>query len=117
MRFKDLKTGTKILTGFLTVLLIAVIIGSIGLFGLRNVGNSFQEVSGVCLPGVQYLGNMEANLERMQAYYRQLLDNRLSREERENAQNQIKEFRATFQQYQERYAVLPQTDEEARVYQ
>ncbi|MFW5707019.1 MAG: methyl-accepting chemotaxis protein [Bacteroidota bacterium] len=117
MRFKDLKTGTKILTGFLTVLLIAVIIGSIGLFGLRNVGNSFQEVSGVCLPGVQYLGNMEANLERMQAYYRQLLDNRLSREERENAQNQIKEFRATFQQYQERYAALPQTDEEARVYQ
>jgi len=74
MNFKNLKTGTKILTGFLLVVLIAVIIGVIGLMSLRNVGNSFHEVSDVRMPSIQYLGNMESNLEALQRGYVQLLD-------------------------------------------
>ncbi len=116
MNFKDLKTGTKILTGFMIVLLIAVIIGIIGLLSLRNVGNSFHEVSDVRLPSIQYLGEMEANLERVQAGYKELLDNQLSRTEREAIQRNIQRYRAEYQRYQELFAPLDQTDEEAIVY-
>ena len=116
MNFKDLKTGTKILTGFMLVLFIAVIIGIIGLLGLRNVGTAFHEVSDVRLPSIQYLGEMEANLERVQAGYKELLDNQLNRAEREAIQRTIQNNRAEYLRYQELFAPLDQTEEEAIVY-
>ena len=82
MNFKNLKTGTKILSGFLLVVLIAVAIGAIGLVSLNNVGNSFHAVSDVRLPSIEYLGKMEANLEKVQKGYVQLLDNNLTQSER-----------------------------------
>ncbi len=116
MRFKDLKTGTKILTGFMLVVLIAVIIGVIGLLGLRNVGNSFHEVSDVRMPSIEYLGEMEANLERVQRGYIQLLDNQLSRADRNQILSEIQHHREEYQRYNELFAPLDQTEEEARVY-
>lgn len=116
MRFKDLKTGTKILTGFMLVLLIAVVIGITGLISLRNVGNAFHEVSDVRLPSVQYLGEMEANLERVQAGYKELLDVRLSRADREGILADIQRYRSEYQRYNDLFAPLDQTEEEARVY-
>ncbi len=116
MKFKDLKIGTKILTGFLLVLLIAVVIGVIGILGLRNVANSFHEVSDVRMPSVQYLAGMETNLERLQQGYTKLLDNNLSRAEREEVLADISNYRAEYVRYNELFAPLDQTEEEARVY-
>ncbi len=116
MRFKDLKTGTKILTGFMLVVLIAVIIGVIGLIGLRNVNNAAHVVSDVRLPSIQYLGEMEASLERVQAGYKQLLDNQLTRTDRDEILANINHARAEYQRYNELFAPLDQTEEEARVY-
>ncbi|MFP4287804.1 MAG: MCP four helix bundle domain-containing protein [Bacteroidales bacterium] len=59
MKFKDLKIGTKIMTGLMIVLLIAVVIGVVGILGLRNVASSFHAVSEVRMPSVQYLAGME----------------------------------------------------------
>ncbi len=117
MNFKNLKTGTKILTGFLLVVLIAVVIGVIGLLGLRNVGNSFHEVSHVRLPSVEYLGQMRSNLEALQRGYVQLLDDNLTREEREQIINDIEDYRSQYQHYHELFMPLDQTEEEARVYE
>lgn len=116
MKFKDLKIGTKILTGFLLVLLIAVVIGVIGILGLRNVANSFHEVSDVRMPSVQYLAGMETNLERLQQGYTKLLDNNLSRAEREEVLADISNYRAEYVRNNELFAPLDQTEEEARVY-
>lgn len=116
MKFKDLKTGTKILTGFMLVVLIAVIIGVIGLLGLRNVGKSFHEVSDVRMPSIQYLGEMEAYLERVQAGYKQLLDPQLTRADRDEILADIARFRAEYMRYNELFAPLDQTEEEERVY-
>lgn len=116
MNFKNLKVGAKILTGFLVVILIAVIIGIIGLMGLRNVGTSFQDVAGNRLPGVQLLGDMEANLERVQKRYVQLLDNQLSRAQREQILQDIATHRAAYQRSNELFDALPKTEEEQRLY-
>jgi|GEM_PF-893066 len=117
MNFKNLKTGTKILTGFLLVVLIAVIIGVIGLMSLRNVGNSFHEVSDVRMPSIQYLGNMESNLEALQRGYVQLLDERLTRDDRQQILNDIEDYRSEYQHYHELFMPLDQTEEEAIVYE
>ncbi len=116
MRFKDLKTGTKILTGFMMVVLIAVIIGVIGLIGLRNLGNAANQVSEVNMPSIQYLGEMEANLERVQAGYKQLLDNQLTRADRDDILADIARARAEYQRYNELYATLAQSEEEIRMH-
>ncbi len=117
MRFKDLKTGTKILTGFMLVVLIAVIIGVIGLMGLRNVGNASHVVSEVRMPSIQYLGEMEANLERVQAGYKRLLDSELSRADRDEILATINHARSEYQRNNELFAPLEQTEEEERLYE
>jgi methyl-accepting chemotaxis protein len=116
MRFSDLKTGTKILTGFMLVVLIAVIIGVVGLIGLRNVGKSFHDVSDVRLPGAQYLGEMEVNIDRVQAGYVRLLDNQLSRAQREAILSEIAGYRANYVRNNELFAAFPLSDEENRIY-
>ncbi|MFW5777553.1 MAG: methyl-accepting chemotaxis protein [Bacteroidota bacterium] len=116
MKFKDLKIGTKIMTGLMIVLLIAVVIGVVGILGLRNVASSFHAVSEVRMPSVQYLAGMESNLERLQQGYTKLLDNNLSRAEREEILADISNYRAEYVRYHELFAPLEQTAEEERVY-
>jgi methyl-accepting chemotaxis protein len=117
MKFSDLKTGTKILTGFMLVVLIAVIIGLIGLLGLRNVGKAFHDVGDVRLPSIQYLGDMEANIERVNSGYIKLLDNQLTRAERDAIITEIAEARSAYQKNNQLFAPLEHTDEEAIIYQ
>ncbi|MGF1586267.1 MAG: methyl-accepting chemotaxis protein [Bacteroidales bacterium] len=116
MDFRNLKTGTKLISGFLLVAVIAIIIGIIGITGLRNVGSSFHKVSDVNLPSIQYLGEMEANLERVQKGYLQLLDNQLTRQEREVILRGIEQNRAEYIRFNELFAPLEQTEEEAILY-
>ncbi|MFW5945143.1 MAG: methyl-accepting chemotaxis protein [Bacteroidota bacterium] len=116
MNFRNLKTGTKLLSGFSLVVLIAVIIGVIGLVSLDNVGNSFHEVSDVRMPSIEYLGKMESNMEQTQKGYVELLDNNLTRAQRREILEDIDEYRSQYQHYNELFAPLDQTEEEARVY-
>jgi methyl-accepting chemotaxis protein len=116
MKFRDLKTRTKILGGFMSVVLIAIIIGIIGVMGLRSVGRSFHAVAQGNLPSIQYLGEMEANLERVQKGYNQLLDNHLSRAEREAVLADIGRSRANYIRNNELYSTIEQGPEEIRLH-
>jgi methyl-accepting chemotaxis protein len=116
MRFADLKTGTKILSGFLLVVLIAVIIGIIGLIGLLNMSRAFNEVADTRLPSIQFLGEMEVNLAKVQKTYTQLLDNNLTRADREKLTADITKYRADYFAANEKFAHLDQTEDEARIY-
>ncbi|MFP3860618.1 MAG: methyl-accepting chemotaxis protein [Bacteroidales bacterium] len=116
MNFKNLKTGTKILSGFLMVVLIAVVIGVIGLLSLDNVGKSFHEVSDVRMPSIEYLGKMETHLVETQTGYVELLDNNISSTERKEILKKIEDNRSEYQHYNELFAPLDQTEEEAKVY-
>ncbi len=111
MRFKDLKTGTKVLSGFLLVVLIAVVIGVIGLIGLNNVSNSFFDVTDKRMPTLQYLTGMESNLERVQKGYLQLLDNQLTRHHRETILANIQKHRAEYLRNLELLSGVEQSNE------
>jgi len=116
MRFKDLKTGTKILTGFSLVVIIAVIIGVIGLIGLRNVGGAFHNVADERMPGLQYLAEMESNLEALQRGYMQLLDNQLTRAQRDEIMAEIAAIRVSYGNAQQEYVKVRKTEEEEDLY-
>jgi methyl-accepting chemotaxis protein len=116
MKFRDLKTRTKILGGFMSIVLIAIIIGIIGVMGLRSVGRSFHAVAEENLPSIQYLGEMEANLERVQKGYNELLDNQLTRNEREAILSEIGKNRAQYIRNSELYAGINKSEEEVRLH-
>ena len=117
MSFRDLKIGTKILSGFAIILIIAMIIGVIGFSGLSSVGNSFHQVSEQRLPAVRYLGEMEANLERLYQYYGRLVDTQLDRSDRDYATGRIEYYRSQYGNYQDEYSRLERSAEEERVFQ
>ena len=117
MSFRDLKIGTKILSGFSIILIIAITIGIIGFTGLVSVGNSFHQVSDERLPAVQYLGEMEANLERLYAYYTRLLDTQQDQNDRSYVTNAIQGYREAYRAAQDQFAQLDRSAEEDRVYQ
>ncbi|MFO8049430.1 MAG: methyl-accepting chemotaxis protein [Desulfosudaceae bacterium] len=117
MKFKDLKTGAKILTGYFVVVAIAVVIGVIGLMSLRNVGQSVHQVSDVRLPSVLHLGQMEADLERVAFGFAELTDPNLTREKRLDITQNIQRDRDSYQEAQELFEPLEQTEEESRVYE
>lgn len=116
MRFKDLKTGTKILTGFSLVVIIAVIIGLIGLVGLRSVGKAFHNVADERMPGLRYLAEMESNLEALQRGYMELLDNQLTKAQRDEILAEIAAIRVRYGKAQEEYVKINKTDEEQVLY-
>jgi methyl-accepting chemotaxis protein len=116
MKFKDFKISQKIVTGFSLIAFIALVIGIIGMIGMRNVGNSFNAVSDVRLPSIQYLGEMEVYLERTQMGYVELLNPQLDRAEREAILRKIQTNRGSYLKAQEAFAPLEQTNEEERLY-
>lgn len=116
MNFNNLKLTTKMTTGFASVVIIALFIGLIGYWGLQRVSNSFQEVSDVCLPSVQYLLDMEVGLEKLTVAHRSLLNPNLNAEEKAHQFRNIVLARERYAKAIELYAPLDQTEEEAVIW-
>ena len=117
MKLNDLKIGTKIMAGFGTIALVALIIGIIGLYSLRNVGNSFHEVADVRMPSVQHLLEMESALQELNGAYRTMLNPNLSDEDKANQYEVIQISRARYGRAIELFEPLNQTEEEEVLWQ
>ena len=116
MSFRNLKIGTRILSGFSIILLIALVIGVIGIAGLTRIGAAFHVVGDERLPAVQFLAEMEANLHRIATYSARLLDTQLDRGDRDQLTRDIGEARARFDAAQGQYAGLDRNTEEEQAY-
>ena len=116
MNFKDFKIGQKILFGFSIMTIIALIIGIIGIVGLRNIDKSFQEVSDVQLPGIQYIMEVEASFESMIAAIRTLLIPGLSAEDKTRQLQAMNQARDRYTHAMEEYEKLPMLAEEAALW-
>ena len=115
MKFKDLKIGQKIVTGFALLSVIGLVIGLTGIIGMNNIGNAFSAVGEDNMPSVQYLGAMQANLESVQKGYIQLLDSELSREEREQIVMEIEASRKAYKEAFDKFSKIPHTDAETPI--
>ena len=63
MSFSNLKLGTKIFSGFLSILAIAIVIGLVGFFSLVRVSGGLESIGFERVPGLVQLSEM--NYERM----------------------------------------------------
>lgn len=75
--FKQMKLGTKILTGFAVVTLIAAVMGVVGYYGLNEVSKNMYEVAEVRLPSVQTLLIMKEAQYSILAGERGLINRRM----------------------------------------
>lgn len=117
MKFRNFKISTKLFIGFLTVTLIALAIGLIGLVSLRNMRTSFHEVAEVQMPSIHYLGIMEINLERLSKSYFQLLDHQLSRTDRDRIVAEIQTARSNYARAIDAYRNFTRDEAEELLFQ
>lgn len=116
MKFKDLKIGQKIITGFSAITAIALIVGVVGLVGLRNVGQSFHKVSDENMPSVMHLMDIESNIEQLMVSMRTILNPNLTSEARVAEMLSVEQNRAVYNQAIEAFQQLPHTEEETLVW-
>jgi len=116
MKFRDMKIGTKIMTGFGIIALIALVIGLFGIISQRNVAKSFHDVAIVRMPSVVHLLRMEYQFEKVRTAHRTLLNPNLKEADKKRQHENIASARAVYGKAIEEYEKLPATAEEAAMW-
>ncbi len=110
---KNMRLGTKLIGGFLVVALIVGVVGAIGWVGSMTLDNRIEEIGEVRLPSVSNLLVIEVEVFAIATAMRSLLSPRLPVEIRQQQFDNIDASRRRIQIAWDRFVVLPQTDEEA----
>lgn len=114
--FYNMKIGSKLISGFLLVALIGLIIGGVGVNGIKNMNTEVEEIGSVRLPSIQTLLTISEAQTAIKVVERTLLIYDLSSDD---LADQHARYAAALQRADEAwqiYAPLPQTDEEAVVW-
>ncbi|MBF0293042.1 MAG: MCP four helix bundle domain-containing protein [Nitrospinae bacterium] len=111
-----MKLSTKLIAGFAAVAVITAITGLLGLFGTWRTSASLEEVGGVRLPSVQGLLLMAEGQSAAGMAMRTLTISELSIEQRNAQYERLKGYLATADKGRKIYEPLPQTTEEAKLW-
>jgi methyl-accepting chemotaxis protein len=114
--FKEMKMGTKLLLGFMSVAAITLILGIIGYYGAVKSEQSINEIGTVRLPSVESLLKIEAEAEYIQGTMRTLAIAGLSEDIRKQQYENLTHSRKVYEKAWEIYEPLPQTTEESKVW-
>jgi len=114
---KNLKLGVKLIGGFVLVALIVVAVGVFGISGIVQVNGHIQEIGQVRLPSIESLLEIKVESNTIRIALRSLLNPRLSAADRTRQYQNIEAARTRYQQAWAVYEPLPQTVEEAAVWQ
>ena len=113
---KNLKLMVKLLGGFIMVAIITLTVGIAGWLGISGVNKSVVEIAEVRLPSIYSLAVVEKELESIRVAQRTMLNPSLTVEDRTRQAQLIEEARARYKKAWDTYAPLPQTKEEAEVW-
>ena len=114
--FKNMKLGTKLLLSFMSVATITLILGVVGYYGAVQSENSVSDIGQVRLPSVGSLLEIEKQAENIRGTLRTLTIPGLPREMRERQYNNMAIAREAYQKAWAVYEPLPQTREEAEIW-
>ncbi|MFZ5352848.1 MAG: MCP four helix bundle domain-containing protein [Bacillota bacterium] len=103
--FSNMKVGAKLISAFVLAAIIASIIGIVGFTSLNEVGS-------IRLPGVANLLGIDKEFARIGSYENELMNSKLSYEEKLNTYKEIGEAKAQLQGYWDEYLKLPKGEEE-----
>ena len=107
-----MKLGSKIILGFSTVAVIAVVIGLTGMWGISVIKERGMELGGICLPSVQSMLGIKAGLMGIVSVEDGLANPVLSQAERNEHYKEIEQARAEYKAAMDAYEKIERTSEE-----
>jgi methyl-accepting chemotaxis protein len=110
------KTGTKILCGFIFTVAVAILVGVVGYSGINKLSRHIEDIGIVRLPSVQSLLEIQIGAERIKTAQRTLMDLGLSDDVRQRQFDNIKDAREDYERAWKVYEPLPQTADETEVW-
>ena len=113
---KNLPLAIKLIGSFLAVALITVVVGLIGLTGVRSVEHELDDVTTVSMPAVRNLLVMERELNALTATMATSLSTTLDRERRTEIPRRIEEQRKVYRAAAQGFEELPRTPEQQELW-
>ncbi|MDZ7618136.1 MAG: methyl-accepting chemotaxis protein, partial [Patescibacteria group bacterium] len=115
--FANLSTKWKLIAGFMVVAAITAGVGGIGFWGAYRLAGDVQEVGTVRLPSIDTLRTIKGRAENIRGTMRTLAIPGISADERQQQQVNLTKARETYTAAWEIYEKLPQTPEEAKLWE
>ncbi len=113
---KNLKLMVKLVGGFVIVAVITLVVGVVGWMGVEKLSGNIEEIGKVRLPSISSLQIIEKEAESIRVAQRTMLNPNLDAEGRRGQYERIDKARESYQKAWEVYAPLPQTPEEAKLW-
>jgi methyl-accepting chemotaxis protein len=114
---QQMKLGTKLMLGSGVVALVTVLVGIVGYYGAVKAESSVREIGSIRLPSVDSLLVIKGEAERIRGTIRTLTIPGLDPDVRNRQYENLAKSRQVYEKAWNVYEPLPQTDEEARVWQ
>ncbi len=114
--FAGIKTATKVLGGVTIAIVITLVVGLVGYWGISRLSGHVYEIGIVRLPSVQSLQQIQIGAQRIKAAQRTLLDYDLTPEVRARQLENVTKAREDYEAAWKTYEPLPQTPEEAELW-
>ena len=113
---KNIRLGVKLLGGFLLTAFIAAAIGLVGIYELNKMTGHIEEIGNVRLPSIESMMQTKESLTRLTQSMRTMMSPYISREIRERQYDNVEKAREKYHEAIDIYAPLPQTPEEAKLW-
>ncbi len=114
--WKNMKLGTKLLLSFMSVAVVTLILGVVGYYGATRSEQSVDEIGSVRLPSVDSLLEIDREAQNISASMRTLTIAGLDQKDRQRQYDNVAQAREAYEKAWEVYEPLPQTREEAEVW-
>jgi methyl-accepting chemotaxis protein len=113
---KNVKLGIKLIGGFGLTAIIALVIGLVSIFSMRDLSGSIESMGTESLPSVEHLLRIKGSISDLTTNMRTLLSSELSVQDRKDVPIQIQAIRENYKKSAEAYAALPHGQEEAALW-
>ena len=114
--FSNLNTKWKLISGFLVVAAITACVGGIGFWGASRLAGNVDELGLVRLPSVDSLQIIKGRAENIRGTMRTLAVAGITAEDRQRQAENLAAARKVYEAAWAAYEALPQTPEEAKVW-
>jgi len=113
----NFKIGVRLIAAFIIVSILALIVGSVGYFGIRDTREAMNGIAKGDLPSIEALAQVRFNARNVIVGQRTLLIRELSPAERERQYKNVELAREMYRKGLAAYDALPKSPEEAKAYQ
>ncbi len=114
---KNVKLGVKLTGGFLACAAITLLLGLVFMYEAHSLSGNIHEIGKVRLPSVEQLQIMRSSIGDMKTSLRTLQVPTLNHKDRREQYEHLEQIRQRYEEAQDRFLQLPQTEKEADIWE